>query len=320
MAPSRTSRIAMAHETLRICEEGFYTIESASAEEGQPQRIDISEPLQRAIEGARHYHFSESLPSITESSSDAQRKEISCTKISVRNISTIEAALDLCKDTTVEGSNENGIHVGVLNFASAITPGGGFLGGSYAQEESLCHCSLLYPTLQRFESTPNSYYEINRLLENTGLFTTCAIFSPRVPVIRNPKNHKLLEEPVLVSFVTIPAPNKNACIGMYDEADIDETLEDRIWRALEIFEDNGCSHLVLGAFGCGVFGNDPVFVAETSKKLLEDEFRGIFETAVFAVLATGATDTIDAFMMYLAVNKQPEYRLSFHSEKTVRPN
>jgi uncharacterized protein (TIGR02452 family) len=112
-------------------------------------------------------------------------------------------------DTTLSVANrlvsENRYqHVACLNFASAKNPGGGFLGGSQAQEESLCRASALYGSLVH----QTEYYEYNRK-RRTALYSDYMIFSPNVPVFRDEQG-KLLENPYLLSFITAPAVNAGA--------------------------------------------------------------------------------------------------------------
>lgn len=54
--------------------------------------------------------------------------------------------------------------------------------------------------------------------------------------------------------------------------------------ALALFADNGAKNLVLGAYGCGVFRNDPVQVAAWWKELLESGYGTYFDHIVYAVL------------------------------------
>ncbi|MCA9695167.1 MAG: TIGR02452 family protein, partial [Myxococcales bacterium] len=95
-----------------------------------------------------------------------------------------------------------GREVAALNFASARNPGGGFLNGARAQEEELCRCSGLYPTLL----TQRAYYEANRA-ESSLIYTDHAIYSPGVPFFRVRARDSLLPAPFLVHVITAPAPN-----------------------------------------------------------------------------------------------------------------
>ncbi|MFC6592070.1 TIGR02452 family protein [Deinococcus lacus] len=171
--------------------------------------------------------------------------------------------------------------VAALNFASAKNPGGGFLGGAQAQEEDLCRHSALYASL----TTPQaaSYYAQNRQ-SGTALYTHHLIYSPAVPIFRDELG-KLLETPVTVNVITAPAPNAGA-VAQNSPAQLPQvrpTLRERAARVLGAAALTGQTHLVLGAWGCGVFRNDPAEVARIFRELLDGEARGVFGKVTFAI-------------------------------------
>lgn len=167
-----------------------------------------------------------------------------------------------------------------LNFASAKNPGGGFLRGAKAQEEDLARCSALYACLVE----QREYYEQNRA-SGSFLYTDHLIYSPDVPFFRD-EQYALLERPFELSIITAPAPNVGAAM-VRDEAtdrDVRATLERRAAMVLAAAGAHGHRCLVLGAWGCGVFRNDPREVADVFARWLEHErFRGVFSRVVFAV-------------------------------------
>jgi uncharacterized protein (TIGR02452 family) len=62
-------------------------------------------------------------------------------------------------------------------------------------------------------------------------------------------------------------------------------MQERIDGLLSMACFHGESNLVLGAFGCGVFANDPREVAELfGEALRSDKYRHRFRKVVFAVL------------------------------------
>lgn len=278
---ARKERFDLAQKTLKIIEDGFYSV-NVDVDEGETI-VHIQELLDKAKTETTHYHYEHN---IEDPSSNM--KNVYATTIQVRDVTSIHAALDLA---SMSDDGHSGREVGVLNFASAKNPGGGFRNGSMAQEESLCYSSLLYPTLQQYENRSDCYYSINRQDARGGLYTDCAIFSPNVPILVDRTEKRYVHHPVTVSFLTIPAPNRGAVEKKNRESDhhdwqsqVYDTLSCRIHRALSIFAEQGCKRLVLGAFGCGVFRNDPKVVAQVFRKHLEDDFHGVFETIVFAVV------------------------------------
>ena len=186
----------------------------------------------------------------------------------------------------------DGTDVLALNFASAKNPGGGFLGGASAQEESLARASGLYATLE----PRTGYYDANRRC-GTALYTDHMILSPGVPVFRDDAD-RLLEEPYRVSFVTCPAPNAGAVRANEPgrAGEILPTLRRRARGILGVAAAEGFDAPVLGAWGCGVFQNDPAEVAGVFADLLAGEFKGAFARVAFAVL-DGSRDaaTLAAF-------------------------
>ncbi|MGE7435897.1 TIGR02452 family protein [Kitasatospora sp. NPDC001175] len=189
-------------------------------------------------------------------------------------------------EVTAEGSmqaarrlvEEGGEHVGVLNFASARNPGGGYLRGARAQEEDLCRSALLYHCLL---AAPD-YYEAHRASADLR-YSHRVIFSPRVPVIRQ-GNGALLARPHTVSFLTSPAPNAGqlALRAGGTPVDVRGVLAERAERVLAVAARHGVRELVLGAWGCGVFRNDPAEVAAAFEHAL-GAYGAAFTRVVFAV-------------------------------------
>jgi uncharacterized protein (TIGR02452 family) len=188
-------------------------------------------------------------------------------------------------------------HIGVLNFASAKHPGGGFLGGAKAQEESLARSSGLYHSLLRC----SGYYAHHRQLK-TCLYSDWMIFSPDCPILRTDRGD-WLEAPFVVSFITSPAPNAGAIQfnEPHNRSKIPATFQERISKLLALAVHHGCDALVLGAWGCGAFRNDPEVVAPIFWEHLgpEGQFWGRFRKVQFSVLDTSPTQNIyNAFARY----------------------
>ncbi|MFE2726025.1 TIGR02452 family protein [Kitasatospora sp. NPDC059327] len=181
--------------------------------------------------------------------------------------------------------------VGVLNFASARNPGGGYLRGARAQEEDLCRSALLYSCLLE---APD-YYEAHRASGDLR-YSHRVIVSPDVPVIRSEKG-ELLARPYPVTFLTSPAPNAGQLARRSESADgrgvdgrgvdgrgadVRGVLAERAARVLAAAARHEIRALVLGAWGCGVFRNDPAQVAEAFEGALA-QYGPAFDRVVFAV-------------------------------------
>lgn len=201
-------------------------------------------------------------------------------RVRVIDATTQQAALELAGADPV-----------LLNFASARNPGGGFLKGASAQEEDLCRCSGLYPTLL----TQPAYYEANRACRSL-LYTDHAIHSPRVPFFRAGSRAPLEPRAFLASVITAPAPNSRPHLRQHpgDEAAIEATFRRR-WRlVLAIARAEGHRTLIAGAWGCGAFGGDPAVAAATADAALD--LAADLDEVVFAIPSKGPSrKNLEAF-------------------------
>ncbi len=126
-------------------------------------------------------------------------------------------------------------------------------------------------------------YDHHRSLKDP-LYTTWVIYCPDVPVFRLDEG-QLLDEPYLCSFLTSPAVNVGALRHRDRRGDeIRRVMQERVERVLGVAALHGHEVLVLGAWGCGVFQNDPEQIAELFQIALAGRFRGAFTRVVFAVL------------------------------------
>ncbi len=170
--------------------------------------------------------------------------------------------------------------VAALNFASARNPGGGYRNGALAQEETLARSSALVPTLEKHWT----YYEENRR-EASLLYTDHAIWSPDVPFFADDAG-ALLDAVYSAHVITMPAPNAGAMRSARDERGIVPTFERRIRAVLALAVSKGVQHLVLGAWGCGAFGNPPDRVASLFADALtpEQPWRRGLASVTFAII------------------------------------
>lgn len=154
----------------------------------------------------------------------------------------------------------------VLNFASARNPGGGFRIGASGQEEALCRATALYACLR-----DQAMYPFHRA-EAGALNTDWMIYSPDVPVN---------DETWTCSVITCAAPNARAArmVGLPD-AEVEHAMAQRIHRVLDLAAVKQHPSVVLGAWGCGAFGNDPVRVARLFCAALQ---AAPFDEVVFAI-------------------------------------
>ena len=209
------------------------------------------------------------------------------TKIRVLNADTIDAALSLSFGTAPTASTPSSKPVLMLNMANAYHAGGGWEQGALAQEEALCYRSSLTFTLKlRFYPIP----------EFGG------IYSPTVVVIRESmaQGHNLLdltrpEDLPVVSCVSVAAirdpdiVRDTAGRERYRRSRDRHTMKEKMRVVLRIAALTRHRRLVLGALGCGAFGNPNVEVAQCWKEVFEErEFGGgWWETVVFAVMEDG---------------------------------
>jgi uncharacterized protein (TIGR02452 family) len=262
---------AIAAETVAIVERGGYR--------------DVVVDATRAVSGTRLYLPDEALPS------EALRSE-------ARPGERLPAAamVEVTGESTLAAARRLGGDVAALNFASARSPGGGFLNGAQAQEESLARASALYHCLR---AAPEfyAYHRAHRELT----YTDRVIYSPRVPVFRDDRG-ELIGEPYLVSFLTAAAPNRAAMAGNQPErlGEVPAVLARRARRILAVAAAHGHRRLVLGAWGCGVFGNDPAAVAGIFAGALAD--CPWFDRVTFAVLDRGAGTPVLAAFSTLATD------------------
>ena len=248
-----------AKEVLDLIERGTYTTASGSV-------VSIESETKSSLDGSRLYSPDE-LTTLRERIPAGDRPTID-----VVNGTT---------QTVAQSMSESGPLV-LLNFASARNPGGGFLNGAKAQEEDLCRCSTLYATLIKHDE----YYDTNRN-QSSLLYTDYAIFSPTVPFFKTRGTGDYLDRPFYASVITAPAPNTKPYLAKSGDPELlRQCFEQRWQNVMAIAIDTGAPNVLLGAWGCGAFGGDPVIASQTAKNAI-DEFGPAFDRVVFAIPGKG---------------------------------
>lgn len=269
-------RKAIAHDTLRIMESGAYT-------NTKGKTVLIATDQDAAV-GQSILYRADAFEDVFRRRDALLPQTGRTTRFEITGETTLQAAARLQTD------NER---IFCLNFASAKNPGGGFLGGAQAQEESLARSSSLYACIAPMQEL----YRKNRSLD-TCLYTDDMIYSPGVPVFRTDRGD-LLDDYYKVSFLTSAAVNAGVIYSQepHNVDKIDEVMLGRLEKILSVAVVQGYTTLLLGAWGCGVFRNDPEKVAGYFSHFLTGDglFAQAFGQVTFAIYSAKGMDNRLAF-------------------------
>lgn len=250
----RDKAAELGRQTTEILAHGYYLTASGT-------RVDIEEQVEASVRGTVSYPPDQMV--------QVTMKQSGPKLVDVMNETTLEAAKKMI---------EFGFKPAVLNFASATSPGGGFLTGARAQEEYLARSSALWACIRE-----NAMYSYHRERKDP-FYSDYVIYSPDVPVFRD-DDGELLEIPYPCSMITSPAVHAKGVRRYCSEREneISAAMWNRILKVLAVAGKHGHQALVLGAWGCGAFGNSSGEIARLFRKALQDQFSGAFEHVVFAI-------------------------------------
>ena len=192
--------------------------------------------------------------------------------------------LDVTQEKTLEAAArlvKKYPHVGVLNFANAVSPGGEVENGIPSQEGDLCRQSNLYPCLMK-QDVLELFYEYNN--QKNQFYSDRVVYSPGVTVFKDDEGHQRPRENWFgIDVLTCPPPNLNGIVAP-DERNLLQVYRLRIRNILAVAQEQGIQALVLGAFGCGQLYNIPDLMAHAFlEELMRKDFQYTFVEIVFAI-------------------------------------
>lgn len=239
-------RVRILRETMKAAEDGFYFVEEREVK----LPVSFHEIKETKLYSAEQIA---ELPKV----SPLNNKPV---RITLRNQDTLEAAFELHQHRE-EGEKP----VLVLNFANPHRPGGGIRAKPGTQEEHLCVKTTLLCSLETEKAWP--FYQIN-LDCGTQAQTDTILYSPNTLVIRN-SDLTLRADPFPIAVMTVSAPVASR-MEPEELPYLEQILRSRIYAMIRTAMEEGYRRLVLGAWGCGNFGNDPDLVAELFYRILRE--------------------------------------------------
>ena len=270
------NNIEILQETLQILDEGKYKVN------GKEVNLQL---LKDRME-ASHVLLPADVQDICSRKLDRKPVASPCRIDCVKQDSYV-AAIEMMRDRPNAGDLTKPVLV--LNFANPVNIGGGVYKGARAQEEDLCRRSSLLRSLE----TPHSlrYYSYNRKL-HTHMGSDAMIFSPEVEIFRDERG-ELMDETVIVAVLTCAAPMITYSMEGMNESEYRGMFYNRIVGLLKCAAYFGYEDLVLGAWGCGAFGNDAAVVSDLFYRALKElewdrmKTDDIFCRIVFAIRSRG---------------------------------
>ena len=271
------NNIEILEETLQILDQGHYEVNGKTVElQLSNERMAASQVL-----------LPPSVEAVCMQECTRQASNDRCIIDCVKQDS-FAAAIKMTMDRSTEEKQSKPVMV--LNFANPVNIGGGVYKGARAQEEDLCRRSSLLRSLESPQAL--SYYRYNRKLQ-THMGSDAMIVSPEVEVFRD-ENGDLLEETVIVAVLTCAAPMISYGTEGLSEEEYQEMFYKRIVGVIKCSAYFGYRDLVLGAWGCGAFGNDAAVVSDLFLRAINElDWNGLraedlFRRISFAIRSKGA--------------------------------
>lgn len=158
-----------------------------------------------------------------------------------------------------------------LVFASAKNPGGGVLRGAKAQEEVICATSNVFNYLsgQKEFYADNKKTKIKEYLDE-------ALFAENVTFFFDQYGNRLKN--VKSNLLFYPAPNRE----LVSKEVARKVFKKRLSHILTFAATQNFKTLILGEWGCGVFGNDSSDIGPALKAAMQDSGLGI-EQIIFTI-------------------------------------
>ena len=256
------------------------------------KKKNINIPLTRKYSIARKTNGEEKIDEVKNKPSGMT---IRTTKICVADIDTVSAAMVLGNNTCI------------LNFANAENPGGYYTSNGRAQEEDLCRVlPQLHPSL-----VASNFYPLDpRSCLITPDVQICRVPGTYAVIGSKEKTESSIKEPppptrtqLTLTVLTAAMPKcngkrpKGGWLSSASEWAID--VRTRIRCVLEAAASTGFNNIVLGAFGCGAYGNPPREVATIFKQELHSFH---FHNVVFAIIDPVGTGNLKQFRKVLCGN------------------
>ncbi len=179
----------------------------------------------------------------------------------------------------------------VLDFASFLYPAGGYERGNWGQEQALCAESFLFNVLREHAGW---YAENRRRHVNCHLYRNRALVVPRVRFERD-RYHSYAD------VIVAAAPDARRAREEYrvDDEALLAALRSRVRLVMAIADELRHERVVLGAFGCGIFGWDAAVVAEAFRAELAGGGH-VAREVVFAVPRGRADENLEVFQHALS--------------------
>ncbi len=276
----RQDNIAMFQDTMRILDQGYYTIGN--------QRIRLK--LSREQMEAADVYLPREIQILSENRDFEHVHVIGRCGYGCENADSFTLARKRREQLSYDFNKTGAKPILVLNLANAIHPGGGVRRGAKAQEEDLCRKSSLLLSLESRNALP--YYEYNRSL-HSDMGSDAIIINPQVEIVKD-ENGDLLPETVIVAVMTCAAPMLRNGMGGMSQSEYEALMYRRITGMLKTAAYLGYQHLVLGAFGCGAFRNDARVVSDLFYKALKEfDYDGMKEKDMFRRIDFAVMDTSD---------------------------
>ncbi|MCD7709447.1 MAG: TIGR02452 family protein [Clostridiales bacterium] len=280
----KKKNIEVLEDTLNILKKGSYS------KDGKEIRLRFTQEQMREVKVFWPDGMNSMCGQEGDAASSAKTAEGAHCAFGCENKDSLALAQEKYEELRKNGKEDPRILV--LNMASATRPGGQTRNGASAQEEDLCRRTSLLISLE--SEGAKEYYDYNNA-RKTKMGSHAIVLSPNVEVIKDAATETLWE-PFPISVMSCAAPMVRFGLEGMSQQEYEDMLCERIGGMLCVAASQGCRHLILGAFGCGVFGNDAALVSDMFCRAIHDfKYAGatcdqLFDSIDFAVLCRPGKD------------------------------